>query len=258
MKKLFLFDMDGTLTPARSKMSWAMEAALTELQKSGWEIGIISGSDLEYINQQCAILLDISAFNSRAAHFLPCNGTKYYKNFKKIWAYSIKDVITQNNINILMKCIFKEQRKIIKKYDIPLTGNFIQQRGSMINWCPIGRNANQVERKIWTCLDVENNIRLAILEKLKKCIKDIDITVKLGGETSFDIYPKGWNKTFPLDKHPFVDYRKIYFAGDRCNDNGNDKELYNLLKNKNNCSAFSINNPAEVIKLINEVIKENK
>ena len=39
MKKLFLFDMDGTLTPARQKMNWEMVAALTKMQKSGWEIG---------------------------------------------------------------------------------------------------------------------------------------------------------------------------------------------------------------------------
>jgi phosphomannomutase len=258
MKKLFLFDMDGTLTPARCKMSWEVQSALTRLQQSGWDIGIISGSDLDYIKQQCDVLLDMSPFDIRSAHFLPCNGTKYYKNFKKIWEYSIKEKIGQNKINILMKYIIAEQVKIINKYNIPLTGNFIQQRGSMINWCPIGRNANQVQRKMWTLIDEENNIRLNALKSLTKEIDNLDVIIKLGGDTSFDIYPPGWDKTFPLDKKPFNEYENIYFAGDRCFENGNDKELYDILKIKNNCDAFVVNNPVDTIKIINMIIQRKK
>ena len=49
MKKIVLFDMDGTLTPARQPITWDMIRKLIDLQKSGFEIGIVTGSDLEYI-----------------------------------------------------------------------------------------------------------------------------------------------------------------------------------------------------------------
>ena len=246
--------MDGTLTPAREKMNWDMVSVLTKLQQQDWDVGVISGSDLDYIEQQCDKLLDISPFNARECHMLPCNGTKYYKNLKKIWEYNIKDVIDQSQINKLIKCIFKQQLKIIKNYNIPLTGNFIEQRGSIINWCPIGRKANHVERKIWCKLDEKNNIRIKSLEKLKKITKEMNITVKLGGETSFDIYPVGWNKTFPLDKQPFSTYEQIYFIGDRCFKNGNDKEIYDYLNNKKNCKSFNTKNPLDTISILKKHI----
>ena len=59
MSKLFLFDMDGTLTPPRKKMNHAVLSALEQLQRAGWDIGIISGSDYEYIEQQCDLLFDL-------------------------------------------------------------------------------------------------------------------------------------------------------------------------------------------------------
>ena len=35
----------------------------------------------------------------------------------------------------------------ISGLDIPLSGHFIDYRRSMVNWCPIGRNANPKQRK---------------------------------------------------------------------------------------------------------------
>ena len=69
-----------------------------------------------------------------------------------------------------------------------------------------------------------------------------------------DIYPKGWNKTFPLDKEPFSKYEKIFFAGDRCYASGNDEELYNHLIKTNNNNAYQVNGPKETIDLIKEII----
>ena len=51
-----------------------------------------------------------------------------------------------------------------------------------------------------------------------------DITVKLGGDTSFDIYPRGWDKTYAL-RH--FDDRNIWFVGDRAHSpKGNDYEIF--------------------------------
>ena len=54
-----------------------------------------------------------------------------------------------------------------------------------------------------------------------------DVTIKLGGETSFDIFPDGWDKTYALNHFPD---HKIWFLGDRCGDNGNDKEIFDALQ----------------------------
>ena len=55
MKNIVLFDMDGTLTPARKEMPQEiLDALLVLLQYA--DIGIVSGSPFEYIKDQCNIL----------------------------------------------------------------------------------------------------------------------------------------------------------------------------------------------------------
>ena len=260
MKKLFLFDMDGTLTPARKKMNHEVLSVLEKLQRSGWDIGIISGSDYEYIEQQCDLLFDLSPIDVRKIHFLPCNGTKYYKAFKKVWEYDMRSKLSSNIMNELYKVLIGYQNTIVSLYykDMPLTGNFFQMRGSVLNWCPIGRNGMPEDRKKWIALDEKHGIREYFITEFKKVYDSNVITIKLGGETSFDIYPTGWNKTFPLDKKPFIEYDKIYFAGDRCYKNGNDEELYSFLKKEKYCNAFQVNKPKDTIGLIEKVIQEKK
>jgi len=259
MSKLFLFDMDGTLTPPRKKMNHTILSALEQLQRNGWEIGIISGSDYEYIEQQCDLLFDLSPIDVRKIHFLPCNGTKYYKNFKKVWEYDMRSKLGSKLMNRLYKTLLGFQNGIVSMHpDIPLTGNFFQMRGSVLKWCPIGRNALHVDREKWVELDKEQNIRETFIAQFYFNYNSEIITIKLGGETSFDIYPKGWNKTFPLDKEPFSKYKKIYFAGDRCYKSGNDEELYRFLKTKKECNAFQVNKPEDTIELIEKVIQEKK
>ena len=48
----------------------------------------------------------------------------------------------------------------------------------------------------------------------------------MGGDTSFDIYPEGWDKTYAFKN--FKDYDKIYFVGDRCGPDGNDFEIFHI------------------------------
>ena len=50
------------------------------------------------------------------------------------------------------------------------------------------------------------------------------IKIKFGGDTSFDIYPKGWDKTYGLRHFPNWN---VWFVGDSCTPEGNDYEIYN-------------------------------
>ena len=92
------------------------------------------------------------------------------------------------------------------------------------------------------------------LEKIKykinlKCQKEV--VVKLGGETSFDIFPKGWDKTYGLKHYPDAE---IYFTGDRCEKGGNDWHIYEALKSESR--SFHIHSTDETIKLINGFIED--
>ena len=85
----------------------------------------------------------------------------------------------------------------------------------MINWCPIGRNATSNDREKFSNFDKSfgtSTFRRTVLEQMREEFSNaqIPVEIKLGGETSFDIYPEGWDKTFAMQHFPDS---KIYFLG---------------------------------------------
>ena len=64
--------------------------------------------------------------------------------------------------------------------------------------------------------------------------------LSLGGDTSFDIYPNGWDKTYALSHFSQEDW-VFWFVGDRCYPEGNDYEIFSHLKTTG--SAFETSGP---------------
>ena len=254
--KIVLFDLDGTLTPPRQSFDISLLPVLRELGNKA-DIGIVSGSDFDYIKEQLSYLMKKTELRYKL-HILPCNGTKYYKppstpteDFCLIYESDMKKFLGEEHFFLLMKILSSMQSHIAELH-IPLCGNFIQYRDSMINWCPIGRKASLKEREIFKEKDSSLKIREEYLRRLNRKFKlsDLDkkIVCALGGDTSFDIYPTGWDKTYSL-KH--FTGREVWFVGDRCDEGGNDKALYDFLKKGN---AYKTKNPQHTIKIIKNEI----
>ena len=75
-KNIVLFDMDGTLTEPRGLFQKSLFPPLRELSKQA-EIGIVTGSDYNYLFTQMSPLIRFSELRYMT-HLLPCNGTKHY------------------------------------------------------------------------------------------------------------------------------------------------------------------------------------
>jgi len=259
MKKIVLFDMDGTLTPARKAMERSVLDMLKGLHECGYEIGIVTGSGMDYIKEQCTIMFEDFNFDHDKLYYFPHNGTKYIRyeaNLEKViynmsMEKELGKVKYKNIIYHLIENQLRIKRKVYSRH-IPLTGNFIDCRGSMINWCPIGRNASHDERTVWKTLDVKHNIRASLLDAYFRSPLYENVDVKLGGSTSFDIYPRGWDKSLVLRN--FSQEDAIWFIGDRCRQNGNDKELYEVIKEKDPNRSFETKNPEQTIKIINTLL----
>ena len=91
------------------------------------------------------------------------------------------------------------------------------------------------------------------MNKLGNEISDVglydEITVKLGGDTSFDIYPTGWDKTYAL-RH--FGGRNVWFVGDRAHSpKGNDYEIFQACGSR----SFHTTGPKETIEIINKISK---
>ena len=153
----------------------------------------------------------------------------------------------QEKFNMMIEKLLQLQIDVVKLFpSIPLTGKFIDYRDSMINWCPIGRNAGEAPRNQFVNLDKDFKLRGHFVEDIRKWLtaNKMDVTVALGGQTSFDIYPNGWDKSYAL-KH-FKNH-EVYFVGDKCEKDGNDYAIYNLLDvNK----RFKVSSPEDTIEVI--------
>jgi phosphomannomutase len=251
-----LFDVDGTLTEARRRIDKNMIDVLRELSFTT-EIGLLTGSGLDYIKEQLWPLLADQEI-SLNCHVLPCNGTEYYipnpqapGNFIEIHRNSMEHKLGFDKFQTIMRTIITLQARIASNdYDIPFTGHHFQNRGSMINWSPIGRNAVSGDRQQFIAMDKVYNIRRTFLNEFQATMfrEGIDdVTIKLGGDTSFDIYPEGWDKTYALKHFPATDWDH-FFVGDRCSPNGNDFEIYNALKPLGR--SFETSGPEETIEII--------
>ena len=256
---IVMFDMDGTLTEPRQTFdSKVLEQALYKLTNSGVHIGIITGSDEDYLKEQMEVYLSRTPSRYKI-HLMPCNGTKYLKppqfaheDFKLVYDVSMEQHLGKKNYKNLIYELILSQVDMANS-DIPLTGHFINCRGSMINWCPIGRNANSQEREEFIDIDKRTGLRGRVIEELKMMLGQkgllSQLTIKFGGDTSFDIYPKGWDKTYGLRHFQGWD---VWFVGDRTCVNGNDYEIYNACSV--NSQAFTSYGPAKTAQIIETIL----
>ena len=251
--RVVLFDMDGTLTPPRDQFDRTLLVPLRNLSQFA-QLGVLTGSDINYVNQQMEYVLKRSEL-VYCMHILPCNGTKWYPPPHQLddW-YNIKHnadmrvTLGEAKYRTLVSTLLNLQSHI-SSLDIPLSGEFIQYRGSMINWCPIGRSATSKDREKFTNYDTKSFIRKDYLKRLQRKLSlaglEKDITCALGGDTSFDIYPAGWDKTYAL-RH--FENHEVWFVGDRCEQDGNDKQIYDALASKGRAYKTSgIDNTKEII-----------
>lgn len=269
-KRFLLADMDGTLTPHRQPIEKSMIYAIKSfLDLTNQHLGIVSGSDFDYIKEQ---VLDYFADDE---HFegirekivcLPCNGTKVYQfiegEWKKVYEVKIEDIFHHDTINNLFIDLLDLQKDFMVSYptSIVLQPPFIENRGSLINWCLAGRKANQETRKAFSFLDKEQKVRehysAALKEKFELIRKKEGktFTARVGGQTSIDIYPEGWDKLFAL-KH--FDPQKCRFVGDSCYGDGNDQPLFSYFIEKG--CAWCVSSATQTEEIIRDLIlRESK
>lgn len=216
-KSLFLFDIDGTLTEPRLPIKDDMRKFLSYLKSYG-DIAIVGGSDYQKAKEQLGetILED----------FKYCffeNGLNSYMEGNRFHTASISKYIDNDKLKDFINfCLL-----YIAELDIPIKrGTFIEFRNGMINISPIGRNCSHDERIEFNKFDDEHHIREKFVETLKEKFKDLDLTYSIGGQISFDVFPRGWDKTYCLNLLPNDEYDNIYFFGDKTDPGGNDHELY--------------------------------
>lgn len=215
-KKVFVFDLDGTLAESKTKIDSEMGALLARLLVKG-KVAIISGAGFEQMSSQ--LPEDIS--KNENLILLPLDGGSFYEykddNWRKIYAINLTDEEK--------KKIFESFEKAFKDigYIQPakIYGETIEDRGGQITFSALGQHAPLDEKEKWA--KENNEIRFEIVSKLKDYLPNMEAEV--AGLTSIDVTKKGIDKKFGIEqiiKHLNVSSADVIFFGDALELDGND------------------------------------
>uniref|UniRef100_A0A2I3TB30 Phosphomannomutase n=1 Tax=Pan troglodytes TaxID=9598 RepID=A0A2I3TB30_PANTR len=207
---LCLFDVDGTLTPARQKIDPEVAAFLQKL-RSRVQIGVVGGSDYCKIAEQ---LGDGDEGRSEAGGHAqsPVFLGQTIQNH-------LGEELLQDLINFCLS--YMALLRLPKK-----RGTFIEFRNGMLNISPIGRSCTLEERIEFSELDKKEKIREKFVEALKTEFAGKGLRFSRGGMISFDVFPEGWDKRYCLDSLDQDSFDTIHFFGNETSPGGNDFEIF--------------------------------
>ncbi|KAJ7931725.1 eukaryotic phosphomannomutase [Mycena leptocephala] len=250
-KKLVLFDVDGTLTPARQGASHEMIEVLRALRKKV-VIGFVGGSDLAKISEQLSVngsngglIQVIDDFDYAFAE----NGLTAYKMGKVLESQSFIKYVGEDRYKRLVNFILH----YIADMDVPIKrGTFVEFRNGMINVSPVGRNATIAERNEFEAYDKQHGLRAAFVKVLQDKFADYGLTYSIGGQISCDVFPHGWDKTYALKHVADEGFEEIHFFGDKTYKGGNDYEIYS----DSRTVGHAVSSPADTIRILKELFLE--
>ena len=242
MSKIFIFDVDGTLTPSRQPMTKEFQEFFKEWVKKN-KFYLVTGSDLPKLQEQMCY------FDIEAQRIFTCCGNQMWKPDPHIVNVSA-ELVYDNKFEVPRK-LKKLLGTILSNSSYPHRyGNHVEYRGSMINFSIVGRKCNQKQREEYYKWDKENGERKIIATAVKEKCPDLDAVI--GGQISIDIYPKGCDKSqilthiFKLQESSFTDFatsgfklsNEYIFIGDGVKKGGNDYPLAKIMEDKSSCKSY--------------------
>jgi phosphomannomutase len=216
LKKLVVFDLDGTLAESKSLLDAEMAGLLNSLLGIV-KVSVISGGNWSQFQKQ--LLANLSHDERlRNLSLLPTCGTKFYKyegGWKILYSEDFTDEEKKKIIGSLKQATGLPDLKSERTW-----GELIEDRGSQITFSGLGQRAPLEEKKEWDPDFSKRKKAKAILEKLIP-----EFSVRLGGATSIDVTKRGIDKAYGIRKLRDVlgiSIGEMLFVGDAVFPGGND------------------------------------
>lgn len=235
---VYVFDMDGTLTPPRKAMEKDFAERFLKWQQTHKSF-IATGSDYLKVEEQLPpeIINAFTGLYTSMGNVLTAQGQQIYQhNFK-------------TDLRLLAQL---EQYRQNTNYDGAVYPNYIEERIGMINFSVLGRDCPYEAREKYNAWDKIAHERETIARQLRQAFPQYEISV--GGSISIDITPQGRGKG-QIAAHLRAHYpdEKIVFFGDKTFSGGNDYELAQALRQLTNTEIVQVEGPADVLSYLNLV-----
>ena len=206
MKK-FIFDVDGTLTPSRRKITSEFFPIFAKFAREQ-DVYLVTGSDRDKTLEQ--ITPEIFYLCKRVYN---CSGSDVYEGDINVYRddWELPEKVER----------FLQDELDFSQFPIR-NGNHIEKRPGGVNFSILGRDPDPFlgrdEYIKWDKIHSERRfIALRIMDMFP------DLVVALGGQTGVDIGPVGADKSQILRDFSADD--EIHFFGDRMEKGGNDYSL---------------------------------
>ena len=216
MKKLIVYDLDGTLAKSKAPLDAKMAALLHDLL-AVVKVAVISGGDWPQFEKQ---LLSHLPLDDRLVNLslLPTCGTKFFRytgKWKKLYSEDFTPREKQKIISSLEKAVVAGGFKSEK-----IWGKAIEDRGSQITYSALGQQAPLEEKGKW-------DPDFAKRQKIKAILDTFipEFSVRLGGSTSIDVTKPGIDKAYGIRKLRdllSISLKEMIYVGDALFVGGND------------------------------------
>ena len=216
VKKLIVFDLDGTLAESKASLDAEM-AALLHVLLGAVKVAIISGGDWPQFETQ---VLSHLSHDERLCNLslLPTCGTKFFQyasGWTLLYAETFSDEEKEQIVHSLKEAIESSDLRIETTW-----GEQIEDRGSQITFSALGQQAPIEEKERW---DPDFAKRKKVQVRLEQLIPGF--SVRLGGTTSVDVTKLGIDKGYGMRKLRDtlgIGLHEMLFIGDALFPGGND------------------------------------
>lgn len=227
MKKLIVFDLDGTLAESKSPADPRMLQLLGELLNL-YQVCVISGGKFEQFQKQLLANLKVESATLSSLHLMPTCGTRYYKfdATKSDWVEMYAENFTDEQKQKITAALNKGFDDLNMRAD-KTWGECVEDRGSQVTFSVYGQDIvdalgpkGVAMKEAW---DPDNAKKLQLRDYIATLIPEFE--VRVGGVTSIDVTKQGIDKAYGMTKlmemlHLTKD--EILFIGDRLQEGGND------------------------------------
>jgi phosphomannomutase len=217
LKKLIVFDLDGTLAESKSALDTEMAALLAGLLGVA-KVAVISGGNWPQFEKQLVSNLP-QGQQMENLLLLPTCGTKFFQFAGGEWKMLYAEDFTEGE---KVKIIHSMERALEVTGFKPeqVWGEIIEDRGSQITFSALGQQAPLVEKEKW---DPDFAKRTKIKAVLDTYIPEF--SVRMGGTTSIDVTKPGIDKAYGIRKLRDIlgiAIEEMIFIGDAIFPGGND------------------------------------
>jgi HAD superfamily hydrolase (TIGR01484 family) len=216
VKKLIVFDLDGTLAASKSSLDAEMSSLLHDLLGVVKAAVISGGAWLQFERQVLSRLPEDESLARLS--ILPTCGTQFFQytgEWKKLYSEDLTADEKEKIISSLNKAIGTAGFPVEKTW-----GETIEDRGSQITYSALGQQAPLEEKEKWDSDFAKRRKIKAILDALIP-----EFSVRLGGATSIDVTRPGIDKAYGIRKLRDIlriSLKEMIYIGDALFVGGND------------------------------------